>query len=155
MNWKSTLFLHTFRGRLFPYRVNDYFKINNQTLPTKRILSENYPEQQSLFIEVFERLKKIEFDPLEFGYDLEKLKNRYAKEQFSKIKDIDFEDSNWQAFIAAIRNGLKTSDTMLKKAFLIIWPREEARIFDSESGPEGPWAPWKNSTRRSSGTSKL
>ena len=62
--------------------------------------------------------------------------------------NLDFEDSSWQAFLAALKNALKSSDTLLKKAFLVIWPREESRIFQEEMGPDGPWAPWKDSTKR-------
>ncbi len=57
-------------------------------------------------------------------------------------------DMGWQTFFAGLKDAIRDSNTLLKKAFIIIWPKEEARIFDEEMGPDGRWAPWKNSTRQ-------
>lgn len=58
------------------------------------------------------------------------------------------DDSGWRAFFDEITSALKNSDTIFKKALLIVWPRDAAQHFDREEGWNGPWAPWKEATRR-------
>ena len=52
---------------------------------------------------------------------------------------LHLEDKVWQNFVDKLNSGFGTAATLLKKAFLIIWPRESAGHFEAESGPEGGW----------------
>lgn len=60
---------------------------------------------------------------------------------------LKIEDASWTSFINTLRNALQSSDTYLKKAFQVIWPKEAASHFEQEMGPDGHWEPWKESTR--------
>lgn len=62
---------------------------------------------------------------------------------------VKMDDTNWQNFARRAINILKSSNGLLKKAFLVVWPAEAAKHFDNEEGWNGPWAPWKESTRSS------
>ena len=59
------------------------------------------------------------------------------------------DDKDWQGFLKRARAILKAPDSLLKKAFLVGWPQESKSHFDQEEGFDGPWAPWKESTRSS------
>ena len=54
----------------------------------------------------------------------------------------------WETLVIGLKNSMAASDRMLKKAILFVWPRESASHFEQEVGFAGPWAPWKESTRR-------
>lgn len=60
---------------------------------------------------------------------------------------LKLDDTNWQNFLGRAYNVLRSKDSLLKRAFLTIWPQEAASHFDEEMGVDGPWAPWKTSTR--------
>lgn len=61
---------------------------------------------------------------------------------------LKLDDASWTSWMGQLRNALAGSNTLLKKALLIVWPREAASHWDQEMGWDGPWAPWKDSTRR-------
>ena len=58
---------------------------------------------------------------------------------------LKIEDSRWKGFISGLSKGLGDVNTLFKKAFLIVWPRESADHFDQELGFDGPWAQWSPS----------
>lgn len=62
---------------------------------------------------------------------------------------LKIDDTDWQNFFERLYTVVKSPDTLLKRAFLMIWPQEAASHFDQEQGFNGPWAPWKGSTRNS------
>lgn len=61
---------------------------------------------------------------------------------------LKLDDANWTTFLKMFSSAVSGADTFLKKAFLVVWPRESARHFEEEIGPGGRWEPWKASTRK-------
>lgn len=60
---------------------------------------------------------------------------------------VKIDDTNWQNFLTRAARILRSSDGLLKRAILAVWPKEIASHFDQEQGYDGKWAPWKDSTR--------
>lgn len=59
---------------------------------------------------------------------------------------IRMEDTDWSNFMDRAKAILGSSDSLLKRAFLVVWPGEAASHFSQELGWDGPWAPWKRSS---------
>ena len=62
--------------------------------------------------------------------------------------ELKLDDVGWRTWIKQAVNALAASNTTLKKAMLIVWPRESGSHFREEMGFAGPWAPWKPSYRK-------
>lgn len=60
---------------------------------------------------------------------------------------LKLDDTAWTTFLDKTKNALAISNTIFKKAILMVWPGEIASHFDQEMGYEGAWAAWKTSTR--------
>src|SRR5688572_13528803 len=68
----------------------DYIKAY-KALPTKRVMVENASNNQDLanqFYEIWDAIEAVDFDPSEFRYDLEKIKNRFTEQKIHSIRDI-------------------------------------------------------------------
>ena len=61
--------------------------------------------------------------------------------------EMKLDATGWGNFIKRATQILSSSDSLLKRAFLVVWPKEAASHFDREEGWEGKWAEWKASTR--------
>jgi len=73
----------------FAKYVLDYIK-TFKTIPTKKTLLDfckTNPSSQDRIEYVWGELDKIEYDIIEFNYDLEKLKNRFAKDKIESIRN--------------------------------------------------------------------
>lgn len=62
---------------------------------------------------------------------------------------LKLDDAGWTQWMGQLRNALSGKESILKKALLIVWPRDVANHFDQEVGWDGKWAPWADSTRQS------
>lgn len=61
---------------------------------------------------------------------------------------LNLEDASWKNFVSRTLAVLRSPDNLLKRAFLIVWPKDAKDHFEQEMGWDGHWAPWKESTRR-------
>lgn len=69
--------------------ICDYIKAY-KTTPTKRVLVDKYKSNAILTDKIealFDILPSIDFNPIEYHYDLDKIKQNYAETRFSALKD--------------------------------------------------------------------
>jgi replicative DNA helicase len=72
-------------ARAFAESALGYFKTYNQ-LPTKRIMLDQ-AKTDNCFEQIWNEIDRVEYNYSEFGYDLEKIKDRFTKKQILKLKD--------------------------------------------------------------------
>ena len=72
-------------ARLFAEAALGYFKTYNQ-LPTKRIMLDQV-KGDNCFEQIWNEIDGVEYNYSEFGYDLEKIKDRFTKKQILKLRD--------------------------------------------------------------------
>lgn len=69
--------------------IFDYIKAY-KTAPTKRVLIDKYQSDSALTIKIenlFDALPSIDFNPSEYQYDLDKIKQNYAETKLNDLKD--------------------------------------------------------------------
>lgn len=91
LEFSSSLDVKLFNSDIwnFAQTIINYIKTYKE-LPTKRIILEKLSKNEKLkenIISIWQKIDDIIYDEKEYKYDLEKLKNRYAEEQISLLKD--------------------------------------------------------------------
>jgi replicative DNA helicase len=70
---------------------------NYREIPTTRILldkTQDNPELQNNFRDILEMIDRTEIDPVEFCYDLDKIKNKHTKGEMHQLRNILEEDKD-------------------------------------------------------------
>ncbi|MDP2685256.1 MAG: DnaB-like helicase C-terminal domain-containing protein [bacterium] len=79
-------------ARMFAEKAIKYFKIYSQ-LPTRRVMSGDVDDcTLEKFDQIWNLLASAPYQPSEFEYDLDKIKERFTKLQIIKLKDVLIDD---------------------------------------------------------------
>lgn len=106
-------------ARPFAEKAMGYFKTYKQ-LPTKRVMLDQAKESNSFFEEfeqIWDQLEGAEYQSAEFHYDLDKVKDRYAKHEVTNLKDnlpSDLNDINLEKVLRETRASLDKTEKVLR-----------------------------------------
>lgn len=98
LEFASTYDENLFLGDLKPLmREVIWYVKNYREVPTTRILldkTQDNPELQNNFRDILEMVDHTEIDPVEFCYDLDKIKNKHTKGEMHQLRNILEEDKD-------------------------------------------------------------
>lgn len=98
LEFTSTYNENLFIGDIKPLmREVIWYVKNYREVPTTRILLDKVqdnPELQNNFRDVLEMVERTEIDPVEFCYDLDKIKNKHVKGEMHQLRNILEEDKD-------------------------------------------------------------
>jgi len=115
-NYDSTVFMGA--AKEFAAIVIDYIKAY-KSFPTKRIMLDKAGQDDGLanVVEtIWDELEHTEYNPVEFQYDLDKLKERHTRNRIYSIKrglaDFDFEGGNFTNTLHRIKSEINAAENV-------------------------------------------